>query len=65
MADSSRDTSGETASLCWRRRSIAARIAPWVAAVVSASRLGVPEAELEKIDEQTAGIFQRFPPDLP
>jgi cytidylate kinase len=27
-----------------------------------AVRLGVPEAELEKIDEQPAGIFQRFRP---
>ena len=27
-----------------------------------AIRLGVPEAELEKIDEQPAGIFQRFRP---
>lgn len=27
-----------------------------------AIRLGVPEAELEKIDEQPAGIFQRFHP---
>jgi cytidylate kinase len=27
-----------------------------------ATRLGVPEAELEKIDEQPAGIFQRFRP---
>src|SRR5207253_1900083 len=27
-----------------------------------AIRLGVPEAELEKIDEQAAGIFQRFRP---
>ena len=25
-------------------------------------RLGVPEAELEKIDERGAGIFQRFRP---
>lgn len=28
-----------------------------------AVRLGVPESELEKIDEQPAGIFQRFRPD--
>jgi len=27
-----------------------------------ATRLGVPEADLEKIDEQPAGIFQRFRP---
>ena len=27
-----------------------------------AVRLGVPEAEIEKIDEQPAGIFQRFRP---
>ena len=27
-----------------------------------AVRLGVPEAELEKIDERPAGIFQRFRP---
>jgi cytidylate kinase len=29
---------------------------------LEAVRLGVPEAELEKIDEQPAGIFQRFRP---
>ena len=27
-----------------------------------AVRLGVPETELEKIDERRAGIFQRFHP---
>ena len=27
--------------------------------------LGVPESELEKIDEQPASIFQRFRPTLP